>query len=64
LKPAPVGAESFSCTKDVEEFSYKRKDGLIISLVDSPGFNNFEDGANSKTDAEILQMMIDFLKPK
>jgi hypothetical protein len=65
-KPAPVGAEFCSCTRDVEEFFYERKDGLKISLVDSPGLNNFEDGsaADSKSDTEIFQMMIDFLKTK
>ncbi|KAJ2915751.1 hypothetical protein MD484_g4673, partial [Candolleomyces efflorescens] len=63
-KPAVVGAESFSCTKKVEEFLYEHKDGLSISLVDSPGFDNFEDGPDSKSDAEIMEMMIDFLKSR
>ncbi|KAJ2913349.1 hypothetical protein MD484_g7065, partial [Candolleomyces efflorescens] len=63
-RPAPVGAEFTSCSKSVEEYLYKRRDGLTISLVDTPGFNNFEEGSDPKTDSEILQTMVDFLKPK
>ncbi|RXW14953.1 hypothetical protein EST38_g10903, partial [Candolleomyces aberdarensis] len=52
---------SFSCTRVVEQFGYKHKDGSTVTLVDTPGFNDY--GAeDAKTDAEILQMIAEFLK--
>jgi GTPase Era involved in 16S rRNA processing len=58
---ALVSDGSFSCTRSVEQFVYKRKDGLTVTLVDTPGFSDYGE-EDYKTDAEILQMIAQFLK--
>ncbi|RXW15989.1 hypothetical protein EST38_g9868 [Candolleomyces aberdarensis] len=59
---AQVSSETCSCTKSVEEFHYKRRDGLVVSLVDTPGFNSYDqDSQDVKTDVQILQMISTFL---
>ena len=60
---ALVSDGSFSCTRSVEAFQYKRKDGLTVTLVDTPGFTDVGT-YDSKTDVEILQMIAEFLKTK
>ncbi|KAJ2937009.1 hypothetical protein H1R20_g115, partial [Candolleomyces eurysporus] len=46
----------------VKEFECKRRDGLVVSLVDTPGFNSYDkDSQGVKTDVQILQMMSSFL---
>ncbi|KAJ2934748.1 hypothetical protein H1R20_g2336, partial [Candolleomyces eurysporus] len=60
---AVVSDGVLSCTRTVESFDYEREDGLTVTLVDTPGFNDYDDmDIDSKTDAEILQMIADFLK--
>ncbi|RXW18002.1 hypothetical protein EST38_g7862 [Candolleomyces aberdarensis] len=59
---AQVSSGTCMCTRTIEEFSYERKDGLVLSLVDTPGFNGYDqDSKDVKTDTQILQMMSDFL---
>ncbi|RXW15983.1 hypothetical protein EST38_g9870 [Candolleomyces aberdarensis] len=59
---AQVSSETYMCTRAVEGFNYKRKDGLVLSLVDTPGFNGYvQDSKDVKTDFQILQMMSAFL---
>ncbi|KAJ2928558.1 hypothetical protein H1R20_g8566, partial [Candolleomyces eurysporus] len=59
---AQVSSETCSCTTTIEEFEYKRRDGLVVSIVDTPGFNSYDkDSRDVKTDVQILQMMSDFL---
>ncbi|KAJ2928542.1 hypothetical protein H1R20_g8564, partial [Candolleomyces eurysporus] len=58
---AQVSSDTCICTRAVEEFNYNRKDGLVLSLVDTPGFNGYYRGSDAKTDAQILQMMSGFL---
>lgn len=62
--PVSVAGGPFLCTKTVKDYSYVRKDGLTISLVDTPGFNNFGEASPTISDSGILQMMTDFLEPK
>ena len=56
-----VSDGSFSCTRSVEPFEYRRDDGLTLTLVDTPGFNDYGE-EDTKTDAEILHMIAEFLK--
>ena len=58
---ALVSDGSFSCTRTVEAYQYTREDGLTVTLVDTPGFNDYGE-EDTKTDAEILQMIAQFLK--
>ncbi|KAJ2921619.1 hypothetical protein H1R20_g15477, partial [Candolleomyces eurysporus] len=59
---AKVSSEAWSCTKGVEKFDYERRDGFVVSLVDTRGFNSYDkDSQDVKRDIQILQMMSDFL---
>jgi GTPase Era involved in 16S rRNA processing len=58
---AVVSDGSFSCTRSVESFEHKRKDGLTLTLVDTPGFNDYGE-EDAKSDADILRMIAEFLK--
>ncbi|KAJ2925976.1 hypothetical protein H1R20_g11113, partial [Candolleomyces eurysporus] len=59
---AKVSSEAWSCTKEVEKFDYERRDGFVVSLVDTRGLNSYDkDSQDVKRDIQILQMMSDFL---
>jgi peptide subunit release factor RF-3 len=50
-----------SCTKGVEKFDHPLSDGSSVTLVDTPGFNDYSD-EGYKSDEEILRMIAAFLK--
>ncbi|KAJ2928543.1 hypothetical protein H1R20_g8567, partial [Candolleomyces eurysporus] len=61
---ASVSSGQDSCTEDIKEFQFDLKDGLTVSLVDTPGFNHYVRGKESKSDDDILKMITEFRKPR
>ncbi|RXW22295.1 hypothetical protein EST38_g3559 [Candolleomyces aberdarensis] len=57
---AAVDDTLFTCTREVKGHKYKR-DGLEVTLVDTPGFRYFVEG-DDKSDEKIVKMIDEFLK--
>ena len=50
-------------TRDIKEYDFLMKNGLHVTLVDTPGFNKYAD-CDGKSDLVILQELGAFLKAK
>jgi hypothetical protein len=51
-----IGHELESCTSEIEEVNIKQPDGSIVTLLDTPGFDD-----TIRTDTEILEMIAGYL---
>ncbi|KAF6744043.1 hypothetical protein DFP72DRAFT_89531 [Ephemerocybe angulata] len=59
---APFSDGMYSCTRGVDEYTCGGfPNGRSVTLVDTPGFNDCAEH-DKKSDAEILEMVADFLK--
>ena len=61
---ASVSSGTSSCTEDIKEFQFELKDGLTVTLVDTPGLDcYFTNGGPQWTNDDILRMIAEFLNP-
>ncbi|EDR00727.1 uncharacterized protein LACBIDRAFT_313185 [Laccaria bicolor S238N-H82] len=59
-----VGHGLESQTSDIKEYDFLMKNGLHVTLVDTPGFNDYTADAGGKSDLVILKEIGAFLKAK
>ena len=51
-------------TNNVQEYDFLMENGLHVTLVDTPGFNDFTSDSGGKSDLVILKEIGEFLKKK
>ena len=51
-------------TRDIKEYDFLMKNGLHVTLVDTPGFNAYTADNGGKSDLVILKELDAFLKAK
>jgi predicted GTPase len=59
-----VGHGFESQTNDIKEYDLLMKNGLHVTLVDTPGFNDYTADTSGKSDLVILKEIGKFLKAK
>ena len=53
-----------SQTSDIKEYPFLMKNGRHVTLVDTPGFNDYTSDGGGKSDLVILKEIGEFLKKK
>ena len=61
---ADVGYGLESQTSDIKEYDFLMKNGLHVTLIDTPGFNDYAADTGGKSDLVILKEIGAVLKTK
>ena len=59
-----VGHGLESQTNTISEYEFRLPNGLFVTLVDTPGFNDYTSDGRGKSDLVILKEIGEFLKKK
>ena len=59
-----VGDSLESQTNTINEYDFQLPNGLIVTLVDTQGFNDYTSDGGGKSDLAILKEIGEFLKKK
>ena len=59
-----VGHGLESQTDTISEYDVRLHNGLVVTLVDTPGFNDYTSDGGGKSDLVILKEISEFLKEK
>ena len=59
-----VGHSLESQTDTISEYDVRLPNGLVVTIVDTPGFNDYTSDGGGKSDLVILKEIGDFLKKK
>lgn len=63
-KTSDVGHSLESQTSTINEYDFQLPNGLVVTLVDTPGFNDYTSDGGGKSDLVILKEIGEFLKKK
>ena len=59
-----VGHSLESQTNTINEYDFQLPNGLVVTIVDTPGFNDYTSEGGGKSDLVILKEIGEFLKTK
>jgi hypothetical protein len=59
-----VGHTMESQTNTISEYDFQLPNGLVVTLVDTPGFDDYTIDCGGKSDLVILKEIGEFLKKK
>ncbi|EDR09680.1 uncharacterized protein LACBIDRAFT_319013 [Laccaria bicolor S238N-H82] len=63
-KTSDVGHSLESQTSTINEYDFQLPNGLVVTLADTPGFNDYTSDGGGKSDLVILKEIGEFLKKK